>query len=106
MSEWILEESADKSDFFKLQPTQKYQVLKTYTASVHFSQEEKAKLKEAVLANDTSDEGKEAGRKCDWVLPDNDLKARLWSDITNPETKDSLKDIIAKINCFHNHRQH
>lgn len=105
-SKWILEESDDHADNFKLQPTQKYQVLKTCFACPGITPEEKAKLKEAVLANDNSDEGKEAEKKCEWVLPDAELKAKLWSQIIDPDTKDSLKDIISKITCFHNRRQH
>jgi len=36
----------------------------------------------------------------EWSLPDADLKARLWEEITDSSTKDSLMELRLKIQAF------
>jgi hypothetical protein len=53
-SQWILKPQDDLS----LTPTQKYSVLKMYCASPDFTKEQKDALKEQVMKDDKTDEGK------------------------------------------------
>jgi hypothetical protein len=42
---------------------------------------------------------------CEWSLPDPELKQRLWDEITDASTSDSLMDIRLKIGGFWQRQQ-
>lgn len=96
MSEWMIKDDSE----FKLDPAQRYSVLKTYHACPDFTVEQKKALKDAVMKDDTTDEGQICARACDLLLPDAALKEDLWKQINDAETKETLKDITQKIGCF------
>lgn len=101
MSEWITKENSD----FKLDPNQKYSVLKTYIACPDFTPEQKQALKDAVLKDDTTDEGQIVAKACEMLLPDAKLKEELWKQFNDADTKETLKDITLKIQCFFTRKQ-
>lgn len=96
MSEWMTKEDSE----IKLDPNQKYSVLKTYHACPEFTVEQKKELKDKVLQDDTTDEGQNCAKACDLLLPDAALKEDLWKQINDADTKETLKDITQKIGCF------
>lgn len=93
MANWIFEEDQKKPENFVLTKPQKYSVLKTYHASKDFTKEQKDKLREVVMKGDNSDEGHQVIRSCELILPDADLKAKLWKEITDPNTTEPQKDL-------------
>lgn len=100
---WILK--AEEKDSLALTQPQKYAVLKMYCAASHFSKEEKDALKALVLKDDNTDEGKVVAKACELILPEAELKERLWKEITDPETKEPQKDLMQKMGCFFQRRQ-
>jgi len=105
MSKWIHEEAENKKDNFVLTKQQKYSVVKTYHACPDFSKEQKDALKAIVMKDDNSDEGLQCVKYCDMVLPDADLKAKLWAEITDPKTTEPQKDLKLKMMCFFQRKQ-
>jgi hypothetical protein len=100
MSEWILKEEEKLDGTFKLDPSQKYSVLKTFYSCPDFMIEQKQALKDAVMKNDTTDEGQVCAKACELLFPDAKLKEDLWKQINDPDSKETLKDITQKIGCF------
>ena len=99
-SNWILENkiTIDGTEIsIKLSAQQKYIIVKKYWASTEFSQDDKMKLKDKVFESDDSDLGKNVQKVLDWILPDADLKAKLWAEINNAESTDSIMDTQLKI---------
>jgi len=74
----------------KLTNEQKYDILKRYYACDVFTLDEKKALKAKTLANDQSDNAKTVEQICDNSLPDAALKEKLWNEITDFESKDTL----------------
>lgn len=84
----------------ELTTPQKYQILKSFYASPHFNSDEKKALKEKALQGDKSDEARIVSKVCDWSLPDPELKQRLWDEITDPTSRESLKELGLKMQGF------
>lgn len=78
----------------------KYAILKRFYASPDFSLDEKKALKAKTFENDDSDAGKNCAKVCEWSLPEEALKEKLWAEITDANTKDSLMDSRMKIQGF------
>jgi len=78
----------------------KYAILKRYYSSIEFTLDEKHALKEATFKSDDSDAGKKVQKVCDYSLPDEKLKEKLWEEILDANTKDSLMDSRLKIQGF------
>jgi len=89
----------------ELSPAQKYQILKSYYASLHFHNDDKKALKQKALEDDNSDAALIVSKLCDYSLPDAELKQRLWEDITNPASKESLKELTLKMQGFWQRQQ-
>jgi len=83
----------------------KYAIVKSYYASPHFSLDEKKALKAKTFETDDSDNAKNVQKVCDWSLPEPALKEKLWAEITDFESKDSLMDIRLKIQGFWQRKQ-
>ena len=79
---------------------QKYDILKKYYASSDFSLDEKKALRAKVFENDDSDAGKNVQKVLEYSLPDGALKQRLWDEITDPASTDSLMEVRLKIQGF------
>lgn len=80
-----------------LDPTQKYEILKSYWASSHFTLDQKKELRDKALESDDSDAAVQIKKVLEWILPDADLKQRLWEDITESQSKESLMDLRLKM---------
>lgn len=74
----------------KLTEDQKYGILKSFYASTHFNLTEKETLREKTFENDKSDKAQSVQLICDYSLPDAALKEKLWSEISDVGSKDSL----------------
>ena len=57
-----------------LTPNHKYEILKAYYASPHFSHDDKKALKAKTFEGDSSDKARNIGLICDYSLPDPALK--------------------------------
>jgi hypothetical protein len=78
--------------------------LKSYFASPHFTYDEKQALRTKAFENDQSDSAKTCSKICDFSLPDAKLKERLWHEITDSASVDSLAEIKNKIAGFQQRR--
>ena len=83
-----------------LDPKQKYEILKSYWASSQFTLDQKKELRDKALESDDSDAAVQVKKVLDWILPDSDLKKRLWEDITESQSKESLMDLRLKMQGF------
>lgn len=68
----------------------KYAIILTYYASPEFTLDEKKALKEKTFENDKSDRAIKIQERCEYSLPDAELKAKLWQEITNLDSKDGV----------------
>lgn len=85
----------------ELTPSHKYEILKAYFASGSFTIDEKQALRTKAFENDQSDRAKNCSKICDFSLPDAALKEKLWNEITDAATSESLSEIKNKISGFH-----
>jgi hypothetical protein len=67
-----------------------YTIVKKICASKDFNAEEKAQIREKVFGNDKSDKGVNVQKVCDAAYPDADLKAKIWAEVTDFESKQSV----------------
>jgi hypothetical protein len=73
-----------------LTPDHRYSIIKTYTSSKHFTPEQKAALKTKAFEGDTSDKAHQVQKTVEFSHPDAALKERLWSELVDPASKDSI----------------
>jgi hypothetical protein len=52
------------------------------------------------LEDDHSDAALIVSKLCDYSIPDAELKQRLWDNITDPSSKESLKELTLKMQGF------
>ena len=90
---------------FQLTANHKYEILKAFYASPHFTLDEKKALKEKALEGDESDKAKSTSKICDFSLPDPALKEQLWKEITDAQTTDTLAELRNKISGFQQRKQ-
>ena len=83
-----------------LTPNHKYEILKAYYASPHFTHDEKKALKLKTFEGDTSDKARSIGQICEYSLPDPALKEQLWREITDSQTTEPLSELKQKIQGF------
>ena len=76
---------------------QKYTIVKKYWACQDFSSEQRESLKKKCFEKDDSEPGMTAQKVLDYSLPDKDLKDRLWGEITDAESKESLLELRCKM---------
>ena len=81
-------------------PEHRYAIIKSYCSSKHFSLEQKNALKSKAFENDTSDKSHQVQKVCEYSLPDSALKAKLWAELTDLESKDSILESQQKIGGF------
>ena len=102
-SNWILNDKVEIEDEeikIELTTPQKYSICKRFWASTHFTNDEKYALRDKALEGDDSDQAQNVRKVLDWSLPDAALKERLWAEITDAQTKDSLMELRLKIQGF------
>ena len=80
----------------------KIAITKLYFSSAAFTNEEKKALSEKAFAGDTSDKVIQAQQVNDYSIPDADLKAKLWEEIANPSSTETLLQYQVKIGGFFN----
>jgi hypothetical protein len=69
---------------FELKPTHKHSILRVLFKSRSFNLEQKMDLLEVTLGEDKSDLSENCRASCLAGLPDAEVKARVWSEITDP----------------------
>ena len=84
----------------ELNPKQKHDIIKKYWASTDFNLDEKKALRAKVFESDESDAGLNVQKILEWSLPDEALKTRLWDEIVDSTSTDSLMDTRNKIQGF------
>ena len=71
-----------------------------YWSSSDFTMEQKRTLKDKIFEGDISDKGSNVQKVLEWSLPDPQLKAKLWAEITDQNSTDSLIETRLKIEGF------
>lgn len=64
--------------------------MKWFYASAGFNNDQKKDLKQMVFKEDNSDKGQKVQQLCDQSLPDPDQKERIWLQITDEKSEESL----------------
>ena len=88
-----------------LTPEHKYSIIKSYYSSKHFTIEEKEALKVKAFEGDASDKGQNVQKGCGYSLPEAELKAKLWAELVNLDSTDSILESQLKIGGFWNRYQ-
>ena len=100
IADWILNDKVmieGEELTVELTANQKYAICKQFWAHSAFTLDEKKALREKALANDTSDAAGNCRKVLDWSLPDAALKERLWDEILDDTTNQTLMDVRLKI---------
>ena len=103
ISDWIPQEKViieGEELAFELTANQKYTICKQYWAHTAFSNDEKKALRDKALAGDSSDAAGNCRNDLDYSLPDEALKERLWTEILDQNTSDTLMELRLKIQGF------
>jgi len=82
---------------FDLQKKHKHSILSLLFKSKHFELDHKMALLESTLGDDKSDLAENCRAKCISGLPDPEVKARVWAEITDPNNTDSTYVKSAKM---------
>ena len=101
--EWLekSEISVNEKVLFTLQKSHKYTILAKLFKSRNFDYEFKMELLKKITADDNSDIAINTRAKCMAGLPDAAIKAKIWAEITDLNSKDSLYVKNAKIAGFY-----
>lgn len=91
----------DGQDIFNLLPKHKHTILRVIFKSRIFDLETKMALLEETLGDDKSDLASNCRTSCLAGLPDPEVKARIWSEITDPNNSDSNYVRGAKMGSFY-----
>lgn len=103
ISDWILQEKVvieGEELAVELTANQKYAICKQYWAHTSFSLDDKKALRDKALTGDNSDAAGNCRKVLDYSLPDAALKERLWTEILDQNTSDSLMELRLKIQGF------
>ena len=102
-SDWLLKDSIEIEGAkvnCELTNEHKYAILKRCYASTHFTMDEKKALQTKVFEKDDSDAGRNVVKVCEYSLPDSALKEKLWADLTDVNSTDSLMESKLKMQGF------
>lgn len=89
----------------ELTADQKYAIIKSYYASPHYDTDQKKALKEIIFKEDNSDKGQKVQLLSDQSLPDPEQKERIWQQITDMQSEDSLQLAEIKMQGFFQRNQ-
>ena len=95
----------DGEHLFDLMPKHKHTILQIFFKSRDFSKEQKMDLLETTLGEDKSDLVENCRAGCLAGLPDPEVKARVWQEVTDPNNTDSLYVRSAKMGGFYSFEQ-
>ena len=84
----------------ELSANQKYAILKQYWAHNNFNMDQKNALKDKALAGDSSDNAANVKKVLAYSLPNASLKERLWDEIMDGNSNESLLELRLKIQGF------
>ena len=103
ISSWVLNDKVvieDEEISVELSANQKYAICKQYWAHSAFSMDEKKALRDKALAGDASDNAGNVKKVLDYSLPDAAIKERLWDEILDGQSNESLLELRLKIQGF------
>ena len=86
---------------FTLQKKHKHTILSRLFRSKSYSLEEKNETLNRILGDDKSDLALNARARCEAGLPNAETKAKIWAEITDTNSKDSVNLRYAKIGGFY-----
>lgn len=84
-------------NLYDLQKSHKMSILRLLFKSKYFGLDQKMALLESTLGDDKSDLAENCRASCMAGLPDAEVKAQIWAEITNPSSKDSVYVKSAKM---------
>lgn len=101
--EWMdqSEITVDGKSLYKLAKKHNYSILSRMFKSKSFSVEQKNAKLEKVIGDDKTDVAENTRAKCYAGLPDAEVKAKVWAEITDPHSKESVYLRTAKIQGFY-----
>ena len=91
------------SSLYELQPQHKHEILKCLFRSKHFEPDTKMEMMQKIFSDDKSDIVDRCRAACIASLPNPEIKAKVWAEITDPNNSDSLYVRQAKMNGFYGH---
>ena len=91
----------DGDSLYELKTSHKHTILRTIFKSKSFTTEQKMDLLETTLGDDKSDLAENCRAGCLAGLPDPEVKARVWQEVTDPNNTDSLYVRNAKMSGFY-----
>lgn len=98
----ICSQNGDKIESLALDINQKHTIVKIAHAKSHITSEAKEKLLSDVIGDDKSDMATNLKYACEALLPDKDVKERIWSEIINHANGFSSVENAAKMGNFFN----
>ena len=101
--EWLRQSkiTVDGQELYELKQNHKLSIVKTAFKASCLSLEEKQELLNQTLGDDRSDLSENCRATCESSLPDPEIKARVWAEVTDPSNTDSLYKRRAKIEGFY-----
>ena len=91
----------DEKSIYALKTTHKHTVLKTHFQNANHSYETKISAMEKIMGSDNSDIAIRCKAACMAGLPDAENKAKVWAEITDPSSQESLYVRGAKMSGFY-----
>lgn len=89
------------ASLYELNATHRRKILRCLFESRHFEYDTKMEMMEMVLSDDKSDQADRCRAACISSLPDPEVKAKVWAEITDPNSKDSSYVRAAKMAGFY-----
>jgi hypothetical protein len=91
----------DENSIYALKTTHKHTVLRKLFQTANYSYETKIAAMEKIMGGDNSDIAIRCKAACMAGLPDAENKAKVWAEITDPASQESLYVRGAKMSGFY-----
>jgi hypothetical protein len=103
---FIFRHDAPEKHFFDLGLKHKYSILKKIFEDPDYMPEaQKLELLEVVVGDNKSDIAKNTRFACHAILPKAETKERIWKELTDPTSTESLYEKTAKMGAFSSWKQ-
>lgn len=93
--------NSEGQNLYDLKQSHKFTILRVLFKSRDFTQEQKMDLLETTLGEDKTDLAEQCRAACLAGLPDPEVKARVWQEVTDPNSTDSVYIRNAKMGGFY-----
>ena len=92
---------ADGAKLYELKQVHKHSILRKLFGSRDFEAEFKHATLDKIVGEDKSDLVENLRASCQAAMPDAQIKAQVWKDISDPHSTESLYSRVAKMGCFY-----